>query len=409
MLGDPRKWGQRRTQLLAAGIAVALAVAVLVLVNGGRSPRSRAAPASTAAPVSTASRPSATAGPPAQPPPNSVQLGANVNRLFNDGTYAQRQIDAQLQALRSAGATIARSDAFWEAAEPAPPIGGVRRYDWSFDDRIAGSLAAHGLRWLPIIDYSAPWAQSVPGRDHSPPASAGDYASYAAAFAARYGPEGSFWRAHSDVAAEPVDTFEIWNEPDGAHFWVPVPDANRYADLYLQARDAITTVDPTARVIVGGLTNPARFLPAMIAAKPELRGHIDGVGIHPYSPTPLDLLAAVRSDRRLLTSIGLGSVPLYLTEFGWTTRPAGALGWAPSRLRPKYIAATLAALGHTDCGVGGALLYTWVTPERDSANSEDWFGIHPPRGDSSVDGEAFASGIRAAARPATLIKLCARS
>ena len=81
--------------------------------------------------------------------------------------------------MKATGATVARSDAFWEAAEPHAPVNGSHQYDWSFDDRVAGSLAAHGLTWLPIIDYTAPWAQSVSGQDHSPPRSFADYAAYA--------------------------------------------------------------------------------------------------------------------------------------------------------------------------------------------------------------------------------------
>ena len=89
-------------------------------------------------------------------------------------------------------------------AEPTAPVDGVHHYDWSFDDSIAGALAAHGLQWLPIIDYSA-----AVGRSRSPAAttrrrsSAADYAAYAGALAARYGAGGSFWRAHPELPARP--------------------------------------------------------------------------------------------------------------------------------------------------------------------------------------------------------------
>ena len=239
------------------------------------------------------------AGPPAKPSPAATQYGASVNLVFNALIYTQPQINAQLQALHQTGATIARSDAFWEAAEPKAPVNGIHHYDWTFADSVAGSLAAHGLRWLPIIDYSALWAESVPGQDHSPPRSASAYAAYAAAFAARYGPGGSFWRSHPDLPAEPVETYEIWNEPDIAAFWAPSPDPSRYVELYLRARDAITSVDPTARVIIGGLVRADVSLPAMLQARPDLRRHLDGVAIHPYRANPLGLLAVVRADRQL--------------------------------------------------------------------------------------------------------------
>lgn len=371
----------RRRRLIAAGALViaATAGALIATVTGGPAKRH----------------------PPVQPGPTTAPaLGVSVNRLFNDQTYSVQQIDLQLQALRATGVTLARSDALWEAAEPKPPVGGVHHYTWSFDDAVAGALAAHGLQWLPIIDYSAPWAQSIPGHDHSPPASDADYAAYAAALAARYGPGGTFWHSYPELTAQPVSTFEIWNEPDNPSFWNPGPNPPGYARLYESARAAIRAVDPTAHVIVGGLTHPETFLPSMVTGETALRSEIDGVAIHPYGADPSAVLAKVHAARTVLRASGLAGVPLYVTEFGWTTSPPGALNYAPARLRPDYLAQTMAALGHSGCGVAAAILYTWVTPSRNPANREDWYGISPPSGGSSADVAGLIRGLRAARDPA---------
>ncbi len=408
----------RRRRLLFAGAAlgaIAIAVVIVLLVGGGGSPRPAASVSPTGGGTVTGGGSTAGAaplGPPGRPPPTSEQFGANVNRLFNDQFsghgYTAGEIDAQLRALRATGATVARSDALWSAVEPAPPAGGVHRFQWQFDDQVAGALAAAGLQWLPIIDYSAGWAVTQPGVLHSPPSSASDYAAFASAFAARYGPGGAFWSAHPQLTALPVGTYEIWNEPDNGEFWSPAPDAAAYVDLYLSARTAITGVDPTARVIVGGLTNPSDFLPAMLRARPDLAAHLDGVAIHPYGPDPQVVLAKVAAARGTLVSLGLASVPLYVTEFGWTTHPPGALSYAPESRRPGYISTTLSDLGHTNCGVAATTIYTWVTPERDPADSQDWFGIHPPApaDGSSPDSVAFASGLRAAVAPGPQVAVC---
>ncbi len=246
----------------------------------------------------------------------------------------------------------------------------------------------------------------MPGQDHSPPRVPADYAAYAGAFAARYGPGGTFWRQHPGLASAPVHTYEIWNEPDNGEFWSPAPDPARYADLYLAARAAIHASQPGAQVIVGGLTNPGSFLPAMVAARPQLRGHIDGVGIHPYG-RPLVVLSRIRAARATLVSLGMASVPLYATEFGWTTHPPGALDYAPAALRPGYIESTLGALGHINCGLAAAVLYTWVTPEQDAANPQDWYGISNPSGGGQIaDVAAWAAGLRAARSSAGPIDLC---
>ena len=402
----------------ALALAIALVLALVVLPGSG--PRTRTATrrpdsgaSTTTSAVSSATTTSATSPTtttpatlsPAQPAPRTEQFGASVNLLFNSANSAPQLITTQLDALRASGVGIARSDALWEATEPSAPVAGVHSFDWIFDDRIAGDLATHGLRWLPILGYSAPWAQSIPGQDHSPPSSSADYAAYAGSFAARYGPGGAFWREHPHLPAEPVATYEIWNEPDNGEFWTPTPDAARYADLYIAAREAIDAADPAARVIVGGLTLPASFLPAIVAARPQLRGHIDGVAVHPYG-TPTVVLAKIRSDRATLVALGMAGVPLYATEFGWTTTPPGALDYVPPGLRPAYISDTVAALGHLDCGLAASVLYTWYSPAQDPADSQQWYGIDSPTGAPTADTEAFAQGLRRAKAPARKLRIC---
>lgn len=405
---EPPEDGRRRRTVAVLAVAVVAAAAVVVavaLTGGGARPTRPARPA----------RPRAAS--PAPRPATGEELGINVNRLFNGSAYTPAEIDVQLRAVAATGATVARSDALWEATEPSAPMGGAHRYDWRFDDEIASALAAHGLRWLPLLDYSAPWAQSKPGVDHSPPRAASDFAAFAAAVAARYGAGGSFWRAHPELRALPASAFEVWNEPDNPSFWRPSPEAGAYASLYLATRDAIDAVDPAARVIVGGLSNPTSFLPAMVAARAAIARDVDAVAIHPYGDTPVVVAGRVRAARATLSRLGMGRVPLYVTEFGWTTHPSGALNYAPEARRGDYIEATMALLGHTDCGIAAVLLYTWITPGGDSSNPQDWYGLRigglegglvvdqmvdHPRGDV----QAFADGVQKASAAAPTASLC---
>jgi hypothetical protein len=132
----------------------------------------------------------------------------------------------------------------------------------------------------------------------------------------------------------------------------------------------------------------------MAAADPVLRSQIDGVAIHPYAATPSAVLARVVQARQTLATLGLATVPLYVTEFGWTTSPQGALDWLPARLRPGYVESTLASLAASGCGVAAALLYTWFSPARNPSDAQQWFGISG----SSTDVDAFAAGLREATR-----------
>jgi hypothetical protein len=330
-------------------------------------------------------------------------LGASVNPLFNYSLYTDRQIAGELAALRRTGATVARSDALWDAAELGPPTGGVHHYRWTFDDGVAAALAAQHLRWLPIVDYTPSWDRSVPGREHSAPRSPADFGAFAGALAARYGPAGTFWTEHPGLPREPIDTYEIWNEPDEQSFWLPTPDPAAYAELYLRARNAIDAVDPAARVVIGGLGRPLWFLPALLAARPGIAAHIDGVAIHPYRPTPLEVVAAVREDRAYMDAAGLAGVPLYVTEVGWTARPRHSPKWAPEPQRRRYVEQTVSGLGRSDCGIAAVVLYAWTTPQRDPREEGDWYGVAPPPPASvihpSADAQAFTAGLRAAAAP----------
>src|SRR5436305_682515 len=134
-------------------------------------------------------------------------FGVNVNRVFNDDFWGVHW-DDRLGGVQSSGIGLARTDAFWDWAEPNPPQNGTHTYDWSITDSVAAALTRHDLRWLPILDYSAPWASSDPNDTHAPPSSNDDYAAYAGAFARRFGRGGSFWDDHPSLQYSPVTTYE---------------------------------------------------------------------------------------------------------------------------------------------------------------------------------------------------------
>ncbi len=315
-------------------------------------------------------------------------FGVSVNRIFNDD-FTPAHWEAPLAAVRASGIRQARTDAFWMWAEPTAPVGGVHTYDWSKLDAEAGALARHGLRWLPVLDYSALWAASDPSNYHSPPTSNDDYAAYAGAFAARYGRGGSFWAEHPELDPLPVTSYEIWNEPNGAWFWRPAPDAAAYADMYLKARAAIKAVDPNATAVVGGLVADASFVDQMYAARPDLHGNVDAVGWHPYAPTVAGAIGTVRSLRLTLDRLGEGSVPIDLTEVGWPTSGKGLNIVLPEDQRAVALEATTEALARSDCGVEAVTAYTWTTPERNPDNLEDWYGIRHPDGSPTPSSDAF--------------------
>ena len=193
----------------------------------------------------------------------------------------------------------------------------AHHYDWQNTDRTAATLAAHGLTWYPVLDYSAPWAATIPGDQMSAPRpeTIGDYAAYTAAFAARYGPDGAFWAEHSEVPKLPVAAYELGNEPNTSMFWREQATAPEvYADEYVAARTAIKAVDATTPVVSAGLLdanamNPSVFLRRMVRRQPSLRNGIDAVGYHPYQMSYAGMHLGIKAMRSTMTSSGWAPSP----------------------------------------------------------------------------------------------------
>jgi hypothetical protein len=335
-------------------------------------------------------------------------FGVNAQNVFNP---PQNQWDGELAAMAAGGLQVVRRDASWDSVEPkAPdPITG-HSYNWAGLDDQVGAMARHGLRYYPILDYSAPWAAQVPGDPFSPPARIEDYVAWAKALAQRYGNGGTFWQAHPELTPLPVNDYEVWNEENTKQFWHPQANAPEvYADLYMAARAGIRQVDPNARVVIGGLalantdvTDETQFIKRMYAHRPDLQGNVDAVGFHPYAPDAQGVETKLREFRQTLDSVGAAGVPIEITEVGWPT--------------PQFSEASRAAnlqqlaedLPRSDCDVQRLIPHTWV--ESDSSSGS--FGIMGDDGKTpKPSGAAYLSAARQArgltpGAPTGILHLC---
>jgi hypothetical protein len=315
-------------------------------------------------------------------------FGVSVNRIVNDD-FTPSHWDAPLSAVRAAGITVARTDATWDWAEPNPPFLHTHTFDWSRFDAIAGAFAKHGLRWMPVLAYSAHWAATNTTDVHYPPKWNEDYATYVGEFAKRYGRGGSFWAEHPELEALPVIDYEIWNEPNGAWFWKPKPNPVRYGEMYLKARAAIKAADPDGKAIIGGITNDIGFVAAMYNDNPGLAGHVDGLGWHPYGTGSADVLNNIRAARGVLLGVADPDVPIYVTELGWPTQGKHWNFLIEEPDRAKALETATDKLLRSDCGVKTVVPYTWSAPEQDPDAIEDWYGITHPDGTPTPSNTAY--------------------
>ncbi|HEY3827967.1 MAG TPA: hypothetical protein VGL57_02105 [Solirubrobacteraceae bacterium] len=344
-------------------------------------------------------------------PPSAVTAsyyGVNSGLAFSSSPVTWDAAGAQIALL---GVGTVRRDAFWSAVEPKPPIRGAHRYRWQATDELVAALAKSRLRWYPIVDYATNWA-GVDGWE-SPPRAAyvADYAAFAGALARRYGRGGSFWRAHPQLPAMPIENYEIWNEPNFSHFWPEQSYApERLAEMYLESQARIKKVDPTASVVLGGLVTEGveGFLGRMVRARPRMLRGLEAVGFHPYGGGPDGGLqttyANIRILRTALDRLFPGrSVPMEITETGWAVPPTPE-AWRSARLQRLAL-----ELPRSNCNITRFIVFDW-TSVASGASLSAGFGIASSDGVMTESAlalkAAIASVLASGAAPRNEVKIC---
>jgi hypothetical protein len=278
---------------------------------------------------------------------------------------------AQLEAMKAMGITSVRLDANWYWGQ----LNGPGTFVWAPLDEAMASIHKVGLSADLILDGCPPWA-SVPaanGAEFSQPASSAAFATWAKAVAARYGPEGAKY-------------FEIWNEPNLVGSWAPTPNPAAYTADLKAAYAAIKAVDPSARVLSGGLAptydtsttiNPTTFLTDMYAH--GAKGSFDGVGDHPYSfPAAPDtfeswsgwsqMAATASSMRSVMTANGDAAKKIWITEYGAPTVGPDAISEAD---QSEDLVQGIAQVKQVSY-IGAFYIYTWQDVDSVGAGNDGY-------------------------------------
>ena len=132
-----------------------------------------------------------------------------------------------------------------------------------------------------------------------------------------------------------VDAWELWNEQDGAEFWLGGPDPAAYAALLKATYPAIKSVQPGDTVVTGGTVgNNMDFIEALYAH--GAKGAFDAVGVHTDTACLVDgpgfnyrdergrigryTFSAFREVHAVMSAHGDGGKPIWMTELGWNTQ-----------------------------------------------------------------------------------------
>lgn len=292
---------------------------------GNPAPKSTPVPTPTT-PIPTAT--SASSSPTPTPPASSTLNVGVVTGVGRNPDEASRMA----QVVASSGAKWFRETFDWSVIEPQNGS-----YDFSRYDTLMTLAAEDHVHILAELFGTPSWAGSTSSTVPDDPTS---FASFVATVVARYGPHGSFWAAHPALTKDPVEMFELWNEPYYSNGNGGDYNPARYARLVKAAVTAGRAADPSAKFLLAAENQSAYvggtwvwWIDALYAAVPDLNSYFDAVAVHPYGtdlenltfPTPgqaytgYDQIRRVESIHQEFAGHDAAAKPLWITEVGWPT------------------------------------------------------------------------------------------
>jgi polysaccharide biosynthesis protein PslG len=306
------------------------------------------------------------------------------------------------------GVTTIRLDLSWDVIQPKSPS----VYNWADFDRVVQAAQSRHLTLLPILAYTPAWARQ-PGctTQKCAPADPNAFATFAAAAATRYAPQG-------------IHTWEIWNEPNIVTFWQPAPNVTQYVNLLGATSKAIKAVDPQSFIVSGGLapsaTSGGNIAPLDFLSQLANQGGIsmvDAIGDHAYSyPVPpgynvnwnpwRQMASTSPSIESILAAHGAANKKIWITEYGAPTNGPGALATTTNynlKANPDHVNEALQAqmandsvrLARSLSYVGALYWYSYKDLGTAKSDRENFFGLRRFDGSAKPAWQSLQSAISA--------------
>jgi len=310
-------------------------------------------------------------------------------------------MDGEWDLMASSGAEAVRTAFYWPSAQrdgSAPP-------DLAHLDGVVLQAARRGLPVLPIVTGTPRWAAGRSGDETSPPRDPARYADFLRTLVARYGPRGSLWAEHPEVAARPIRAWQIWNEPNLTRYWTPPRGqgfARSYVKLLRAAHRALRAADPGARTILAGLPNES-WIALRQVYKAGGRRAFDAVALHPYTGRPRNVVRLAEYARREMRRFGDGRKPLWITELSWPAAKGKTKNTTGFETTDRGQASRLTdglrllARARKRLRIQRVFWYTWLSREG-SPNSFDYSGLRRVRHGDVISVPALDAFRRSARR-----------
>jgi hypothetical protein len=241
--------------------------------------------------------------------------------------------DAQVKRIAAGGVGSIRVPLDWSSIQPTA---GVEPQWDSFDQLVEGPTRQR-LQTLPVIWGSPRWVASSPRGLPIGPGQLKAWKAFLRAAVTRYGPGGTYWAEHAAGSSDPVPykpirIWQIWNEPNFFYFADPV-SPTAYAKLVIASRTAISSVDPGADLLLGGMFGtPAQKPPRAYSAvsfldrmyqRSGIKRSFDGVALHPYANRAAEVGPQIEGLRATMKANGDKSTGLWITELSWGSAAKG--------------------------------------------------------------------------------------
>jgi polysaccharide biosynthesis protein PslG len=247
--------------------------------------------------------------------------------------------DADLSRMAQGGVGTLRAFMNWGAIDKTP----ADDNDWSSIDPVVASAARNGITVLPFVFGTPPWVVNDLEHRSCPQAKCGLYAPAGQAALAqwqrflveaveRYGPGGTFFATHPDLPEVPIVVWQLWNEQNSFSFYEPKVSVNSYATLVKTGTAAIHSVDPNAKILLGGMfgtpggeedakTSAWNYLHKLYRV-PGIEASFDGIAVHPYAARMVKVIEQVRLMRKEVVRAH-DSAEMWITEVGWSSGTGG--------------------------------------------------------------------------------------
>jgi hypothetical protein len=305
------------------------------------------------------------ATPPPSPAASRMPIGFQDDPTFRWSGSAPQGLDAAA----AAHASIIRTIVDWRAIAPRRPARATNPFDRAYRlddlDALVRNAQRRGLQVMITIWGTPAWANGGKG-PNVPPKRLADLTKFARALSDRY--------SGRHAGYPYVGRYSIWNEPNLGIFLSPQFDSKGrivsprvYAGLYRAGYRGIKGGNRTALVAIGETSNQGRDHPLkgvnpsvspatfarLLAQQKGLK--FDAYATHPYPTRPslpptqkvrwgnVTLTQLKRFERSIDIWFHRSNIPVWITEYGYETKPAEPHGVTPAQ-QARYLAAVVRQL-----------------------------------------------------------------